>query len=216
MKTHNYEIELMTPQQTDKEVIFNEAQSTIDSFCGSTVFGVSEVAPDKPEVGTKYLLVGKNKRNHICYCPDINSGWKYLPPKPGMMIYIRHLNNFYIFENDAWTLAALKYVEPEIPNKFTGIENDCSFKIIHKISYLYLSNNCKLSFTDIAYSEFTVIIKQNVGASYNLTWPENIIWPKKIPHKVTAKPNSIDAIAFCRLAESDRFLARVVEVGYEQ
>ena len=56
MKTYNYGIDLMIPMQINRDIVFNEALLTIDSFCNSIVISFIDRKPSNPVIREKYIL----------------------------------------------------------------------------------------------------------------------------------------------------------------
>ena len=56
MKTTCFNMDLMVPNQINKDVIFNESLLKIDNFLNSTVNGFIEDIPDNPGIGEKYII----------------------------------------------------------------------------------------------------------------------------------------------------------------
>jgi hypothetical protein len=102
MKTYNYEIDLMLPMQANKEILFNEAQLKMDSFCNSSVISFIDNVPGTSVVGEKYILSSGDKAGFICYCTDLSKGWQLLEAKRGMLMFVYQENNFFIFDNNLW------------------------------------------------------------------------------------------------------------------
>lgn len=223
MKTHHYNIDLMVPMQTDKEILFNEAQVKIDSFCNASVRGFIAHAPDTaPVVGDKYILSAGTNSGYICYCANLSKGWQMLEPQIGMIIFVCEANSFFIFNNDnKWLKViganredAAQYEAQATPNRFIGINGQ--FTIPATIGYipLYLNDNCAINTEQVQCNQFTIILKQNYATLYTIEWSQNLMWQNKTPHQITKKANVMDIISFYRIVETQYFAAVVVAQGY--
>ncbi|WPY01362.1 DUF2793 domain-containing protein [Candidatus Trichorickettsia mobilis] len=220
MKTHHYNIDLMTPMQTDKEILFNEALLKIDSFCNSTVRNFIQQLPEAMIVGDKYILAFGENEGDICYCADLAKGWQLLKAKAGMIVFVCEENSFFIFGYDhRWskvTTAAQAAREHEViaDNNFIGIADQFTLPAATKYISLYLNGNCTILLDQVQIHKFTIILKQNYTTSYRITWSQNILWPQHHPHQITVQTNAMDIISFYRIVETQSFAAVVVGQGY--
>ena len=58
MQTTNFNIDLMIPNQINKDVIFNESLITIDEFLKFTIDGFIDSKDEQIEIGKKYIITG--------------------------------------------------------------------------------------------------------------------------------------------------------------
>lgn len=99
MKTHYYDIDLMVPQQTNKEVLLNEALLKLDNFCNNAVIDfIDSIPASSPKSGEKYILSDEQALHQICYCLDSSNGWQVLQPKTGMIVFVIRKNSFFVFD----------------------------------------------------------------------------------------------------------------------
>ncbi|WP_316353912.1 hypothetical protein [Candidatus Trichorickettsia mobilis] len=220
MKTHHYNIDLMTPMQTDKEILFNEALLKIDSFCNSTVRNFIEQLPDTLVVGDKYILAFGENEGDICYCADLAKGWQLLKARAGMIIFVSEENSFFIFGYEhRWfkvTTAVQAAREHEViaDSNFIGIAEQFTLPATIKYISLYLNDNCAIILDQMQTDQFTIILKQNYSVSYQITWPQNILWQQRQSHQISSQTNAMDIISFYRIVETQSFAAVVVGQGY--
>lgn len=220
MKTHYYDIDLMLPQQINKEILFNEALLKIDSLCNLTVLDfIDEVPSTNPNAGEKYILSSGENSHNICYYLSSSKDWQMLQPKKGMMIFVILKNSFFIF-NEQW--QEVNFVEKNIcltassiGRGFLGINGEFSIPPDKKYIYLYLNGNSVIKLSSIKLNKITVIIKQNFEHGFKLDWSGNILWNNKTTHEISATPNVTDIITFYKLPETDYFLAEIVGKNYQ-
>ena len=215
MKTYNYGIDLMIPMQINRDIVFNEALLTIDSFCNSIVISFIDRKPSNPVIGEKYILTEGENINHICYCNNLSKGWQLLKAQDGMIIFIYKENSFFIFQQNEWN--SLNMTGKNEVSKEVFKSTDTQFEIPRNQEYLYLylylNNNCTISLTKTR--EVTVILKQNNNNIYKISWPDNILWKNKMIHKMTETTNAIDIIKFYPLIETEHFLGEIIGQDYQ-
>jgi hypothetical protein len=223
MKTHNYNIDLMTPQQINKEVLFNESIITLDSFCNSVITDFTKHLPTDPQVDQKYIISSGDNAGYIYYCPHPSKGWHLLKPHVGMIMFVQKKNSFYIFENHTWKMVSLGDVitqttQNDLLNEtesFKSVANKFEIPLESQNLYLYLNGNCQFDFSKSKSRESTIIIKQHYQNTFKTIWPNNILWKNKAPHQMTVTANSIDIIKFYQLVETKHFLAEIVGQDYK-
>lgn len=229
MKTYNYEIELMVPNQSGKEVIFNEAQLKMDILSSPSVIGITDHVPSRPVAGEKYILKSLDQMNdHIVYCLDGSKGWQFLPPKEGMIKFICNAGSFVIFQNNVWqkitfasapeatstTTLPSPYNPVGNEEHFIGIEGKFIASELSDYFYLYVNNECVIDLSLVKVRELTMIIKQNYTRSFNISWSHNILWPEKRALNVSQNPNAMDIVKFYRLPETEHLIAEVIGQNY--
>lgn len=223
MKTTCFNMDLMVPNQINKDVVFNESLLKIDSFLNSTVNGFIEDIPDNLEIGEKYIITSGKYTDHICYMSHESKGVQYFLPKQGMLVFSLKTHNFLLYISNQWQEIQLNsYNEsnaniaiPSIDKNFTDINELFEAPADKSYLYLYLNGNTTLGFEQITIPELTIMIKQCYNASYALTWPENIIWENKAPHTMTKAPNATDLIKLYQLPETKHFLGKIIAQNYQ-
>jgi hypothetical protein len=212
MKTHNYNIDLITPMQIDKDIVFNEALLMLDNFCNSTVVSFIATLPSVPAIGKKYILSAGENIGRICYCSNLSKGWQLLAPQDDMVMFVHKENNFFIFEQNGWKSIDILQNNAASQKAFIGIDTHFVVPRYQKSLYLYLNNNCTINFTES--QEVTLILKQNTNSIYQLSYSNNIRWKDKVPHKMTENINAIDIIKFYPLIETNDLLAEIIGQNY--
>jgi hypothetical protein len=225
MKTHNYQVSLMTPLQTDKEIIFNEAQVKWDSFCCSSILDFIEHRPQDPITGQKYILSNPEEKGDIIYCTHTSQGWQKLSPKHGTIMFVLSLGKFFVFgdQNEWLQVDKAPYSERKdsssdnqnpLNTKFLGIAGEFTIPSDTNTLALYLNGDCKIEISELRFTHITLIIKQHYLKSYFIEWMSGILWAQNSPHKITSTPNSVDIIQFFPMPETKHFLGTVLGKDY--
>ena len=224
MLTHNYCLDLMLPSQVNKDVVFNEAITKIDSFCNFAINSFEGGVPAFLNVGAMHIICEGDHAMSICYCPSEAAGWKIQKPKKGMVFFVRSENKLFYFTGSQWeAVEALSdrtssspSIEAEIVvPKILGIAGHVNVPAGHSKLWLYMSGDGKLDLGSATTNTLTVIIKQNHQKSFNLTVVGNILWKDKKAFQVSQKPNTFDMLRFHKISESDHWIPEVVCQGYE-
>jgi hypothetical protein len=228
MLTNNYGMDLMTPSQASKDVVFNEAITKLDSFCNIVISSFESTIPTTLSAGAVHILNNGTYVNAICYCPSTIAGWKIQAPKKGMVFFVYNENAFFYFEGAKWekldiTAVATSAIgsstsvgsETMIVPKITGVSG--YFTIPSGISkiWIYMSANSKVDINSATTNTITLLIKQHYQSAQNLEFVGNILWKDKTPYKISSKPNAIDIIRFHKISETDHWIAEIVGQGYE-
>lgn len=208
MKTNNYQFDLMHQGQEQKDVIYNETVLKIDSMLNLNVLSLKEAPPQIMTYGEKYLITGGDHKNKICYFAHESKGTQYISPQNNMIIYLMSDDCFMKFTENEWQ-KTITIAE----QKFVGTSNDFVISGGADQYCLYLSGNTSLTLN--ATRSFLLIIKQNHQNIFDIKWPDNILWPKKLAAKITDKINAIDCFRFHKLPESNHFLAEVLGQNYK-
>ena len=205
-------MDLMVPNQVNKDVVFNESLLTIDNFLGSTLNGFIDNVPENLTAGEKYIITIGDHKNHICYKAHESKGITYFIPQKGALFFLLENRNFVLYNGDTWEYIQLN---SSGNNDFTTIDD--IFNVPNHIQhlYLYLNNDTTLNFEQVTIPEITIIIKQCYNASKNLIWPDNILWQNKIPHKITQTPNATDIIKLYRLPKTTHFLGTITGQNFQ-
>ena len=113
MKTRYLDIDLMTPNQASKDVLFNSAITKIDVMSNCLVEDVkfSDINTDELKAKYKYLLLksldSENSSeiemgNTIAYYSKITNNWQYVPIKNCFMVIVRKKFCIGFFSGKKW------------------------------------------------------------------------------------------------------------------
>lgn len=215
METKNYKFELMHQGQDHKDLVYNESILKLDANVNLTVLNFVENAPGTVSYGDRFIITseGENK-NKICYFAHPDKGVQYLSPHNNMFVFMVKDNCFARFHENRWHKINFAPDLPTPSTAFTGIRDEFVIPSNKDLHYLFLENRARLNFTEINKESFTIIIKQNHQATYQITWPENILWPGGVATQITATSNSIDLFRFYKLPETGHFIAEIVHQDY--
>ncbi len=230
MKTRNYDINLMTPGQSDKETYFNQAMVKLDNLINLSAQKLVKQAPTTLKVGERYILSGANDKSMVCYSTDSSGRVETITAPEGTTCYVKEENCFYIVEEQKWkkldgvvngnpgVITEATKLPTDLVNKeekFFGINEKYELPVDSKNLYLYMNGDCELDFQKIKNREFTIIIKQNWQKTFKLTWPYNVLWANKVTHKLTMTANAIDMVKFYYLIETQHFIAEIIGQNYQ-
>jgi len=226
MLTNNYGLDLMLPSQTNKDVVFNEAITKIDSFCNFAVNSFEGNIPSSLNVGAMHIICEGDHAMSICYCPSEAAGWKIQKPKKGMVFFVRSENKLFYFNGAQW--EAVKASEGDlsmiqtvgvgyefIAPKTSSLAGHVNVLAGQCKLWLYMSGDGKLDLGSATTNTLTVIIKQNHQKGCSLEFGGNILWKDKKPFQIFQKVNAMDIIRFHKISETDHWIAEVVGQGYE-
>jgi hypothetical protein len=110
MKTKAFALDLMVPNQTHKDIVFNESMLTIDQFLNISVKGFIKNVPKTLNVGDKLIISTGSKKDHICFLLHKSKKIELLKPINGMVVFSTKHSCFYLYD-DKWIKI---YIEPEI------------------------------------------------------------------------------------------------------
>ncbi len=101
-KTFNYNIQLMSPLQTNKEILFNESMSKIDSICNYAITDFITSVSNPPLDNNRYILSEEPYKNCISYNDNLHGIWQYISPQENMIIFVIKHNCFFLFQDSVW------------------------------------------------------------------------------------------------------------------
>ena len=224
MLTNNYGFDLMTPSQANKDVVFNEAITKLDSFCNFSINSFEAHVPYALTPGSMHILAEGDHAMAICYCPSEAAGWKIQKPKKGMVFFVRSENKLFYFDGAKWepvvaseggaVVASAAGAEMIAP-KTTGLAGHVNVPAGQSKMWLYMSGDGKLDLGSATTNTLTVIIKQNYQKQCNIEFVGNVLWKDKKLFQVTQKINAMDIVRFHKISETDHWIAEVVGQGYE-
>jgi hypothetical protein len=220
MQSFNHNIELMTPGQVGKDLIFNEAMLKLDGFCNHAIKGFVEEPPEEFTIGDKYIINQGQMKNSICYIFSQSSGWQFLQAKEGMVFFCQQLNQMILFDGKEWqktqaSSSAQQALKIEEQNKFIPISGEFMLNADASYLLLYMSENATLNLSNVKLDKLTLIIKQNYQNAFELNWLGKILWYQNTPHQLTQKANHFDVLEFYNMHETNHLIAKVICAGYQ-
>ena len=227
-KTNNFKINLMLPDQAQKDIVFNESMILIDQFLKNTIDGFKDKMPDSISIGEKFIIKNGDNKNKICFLSHDSKQIALLDPTQNTLVFVKEEQCFFIFDHNNWTQVNLsgtttstkndqstKPTLHALPNNFTGIEKEYNLPLDMANHYLYLSNNCIVKLVgDAKISEITILIKQHWQKVSNITWPSNILWENQKKHIITQTKNTMDIVKIFYLPESQHFLGKIISQNH--
>lgn len=226
MQTPNFNIDLMTPMQFDREIIFNEAILKLDNFCNIVIKAIVDSKPEVPAIGDKYIIKSGPNINQIYFCSDLAKGWQNFIPKHSIIAFILKENCFYLFDNNKWqkidvpssqgsqNSSSATQSTASIPS-FKGVKGNLVLDSNVTHSYLYLDDNITLNINNLKSPEVTFIIKQNFNNIFKINWPSNVLWQARAVHKMSEVRNAIDLIKMFKMAETNHFIGHIIGQNYQ-
>lgn len=237
MKTINYDINLMVPGQSgNNEIAFNEAIAKIDNFLNIVIKGFVQAPPDNLSINEKYIITDGQYVNNICYIADAAKNIEYMKVQNSMIFFVLEENSFFMYESGAWKKLSSASENSSSENTAPSLAPSAiseSVKLLsgdekfHGMSeyyeapkdpdylYLYINSDVEMNFDQLKTHQVTILIKQHYQASFNLTWPGNILWKNKEAHQMTKTPNAMDIVRLYRLIESNHFIGEIIGQGYQ-
>lgn len=222
MQSFNYNIKFMTPQQLNKDLVFNEAILKLDGFCSHAIKGFVDAVPQEFVIGDKYIINQGQMKNNICYIFSQSSGWQFLSPKEGMVFFCSELGQMILFDGQEWqkiqSLNAEQQAMPQAAlseDKFISIAGDFLPDPWASNLCLYMSQDATLDISKMKSSRLTLIIKQNYQETFELSWQGQILWKDKSPHQITQKTNHFDVLEFYKICQTNHFIAKIIGTAYQ-
>lgn len=211
MKTPNLSLDLFTPHQTNKEVLLNESLLTMDQLLTNSVQGLireDDLAGLDVQDNVRYIITEGEHQHHIALYINITSGWQFIMPQNGMTLFIQNAHKWFYFKDSWHPVVEVGGIDFENANGDLLIAPDTSTK------YYYLTDNTDIAFTPNHVDAFTLIIKQNDTALFDVNWHANILWNNGSPH-ITQTLNRIDVFRFIPLPETGHILAEIIGQNYQ-
>lgn len=223
MKTNYFNLDLMVPNQANKDIVYNESIFKIDTFLNLSVTSFIEQKPAQLEPLQKYVISTGPDKNKICYSKGPTGIIELFTPYEGMILYFLKENSFFIFSKDTWSQtsqtvsASGLQAQPSSPVEiaFTGISKKFTPPSNQDICYLYMDGESEIDMFNSKNILLTFVIKQHYQNTYGIKWSSNILWPQKNPHIMTAIPNSMDIVKLYKLPETNNFLAEIINQNYQ-
>ena len=100
METKNLQIQLMTQNQVNKEVVFNEAVNLIDHFINKAIKAFTVSLPLTPNEGDIYIIRNNEFEEKIYYFAA--GAWGAIAPKENMLFFIIEEQAFFCFHENKW------------------------------------------------------------------------------------------------------------------
>lgn len=226
MKTHNYMLDLMRPNQMNKDILFNETIIKIDNFLNMSIDDFVDQIPKKSNERKIYIISSGAEKNNIYYTNYDNRTYHIIKAQEGMCFFVVSKQRFYLFTKNGWIAVVesslgssapnlSSALEQEVQEKFFALAGESEISSKNITQCYYLDNNSLLNLGKNTPAHFTVIIKQNATKSRSLLWSTNIIWQEKTPHNMSATLNAIDMISFYKLPESEHFIGHIIAQNYQ-
>lgn len=95
-------MDLMIPNQANKDVVFNESLLVIDNFLNLTINGFSDIIPDNLKSGEKYIITNGEHKDHICYKTHESKNIEYFIPSPGTLFFLIETHDFMLYNGNDW------------------------------------------------------------------------------------------------------------------
>lgn len=243
MKTRGYDLDMLTPNNSNKDYTYNENITKIDCLMDMSALDFVDSVPSSFPAGSKYIITNGEKQNQICYKTNDQKPPLFLKPLPGKVLFVLAQECFYRFDGENWKEIAAKSLSGSITGtdsgsaggeykmpenmavgaatllsgneKFSGIEGEYYAPHDYEFLHLYVSNDVQVNLDKVQTRLVTFIIKQHYQTVKKFNWPDNILWQNKTPHKLTAKANATDIVRIYRLVETNHFLGEIVGQDYQ-
>lgn len=104
-ETSNLKLPLLVYNQAGKEITHNEALIIIDAMLNNGVIDFVTTPPETPGIGSSYIIKAtatdafEEKENRIAF---YNSGWKFIEPKTGCILWVNSESKLYVFNDTTW------------------------------------------------------------------------------------------------------------------
>lgn len=221
MKTKNLGFELIDPHTANKEILHNELAAVIDTLYGRAIEQIFDTQPESSKLDQNKLFAFKKDNKYFFYY-HLN-GWRISPIAEDMVLYIKNLKIFAIF-NDNSLKNALDITLPESKDskpantsnnlKFEGISGKQKKIITTNYCCWYLAEDAEISI-DMQVAEATILIKQHASnlKKLNFTNPKiNIGKDYNGPTSV----NRMDLISIYKLPETEHLLLhpKIINISY--
>jgi hypothetical protein len=216
MKTTNFSMDLMVPSQLGKDIVFNESLLKIDSFMNCSVSDFIDHKPEQLNMGEKFIISNGEHKNKICYKPLESKTVLLHEPKLGMLVFVIRGNFFLIFSNNGWEKVAIsgaRSLEP-ILDRFIDMDKKFLLSPMHSYHYLYLNTDTEICIEQKMQPEISIIIKQSANGTFNIKWPDFILWEQKHLHIMTPSQNSMDLIKLYQLPESKHLFGKIIAQNF--
>ncbi|MDX2050313.1 MAG: hypothetical protein SFT93_03995 [Rickettsiaceae bacterium] len=234
MKTINLKLDLIRPDQHNKEVFFNENLSVIDNFISTVIYDFVDTTPSDEFKDKKFIMRNGPNINKICFCPHRNKDWRYLDPYEGMIFFFVRDKSFIIFLDGEWrenyyklselreageSVAPMQQAfEPahgmreKVPDKFEVASGE--YIVNKKISFLYLQDRVRIRLLPARFSVVELIIKQNNAKICEIYYDAPIITKDRLPYFASRTKNNMDYLRLIKLPETDHYLAESIINDY--
>lgn len=110
--TPRFELPLISPGQSQKELLHNEALQSLDVLVGTAVEGLPLAAPPaSPVVGNCYLVAASptgawaGKAHHLA--AYTSGGWRFIAPRDGLSAYVKSNGSTAAYRGGAWVIGDL-------------------------------------------------------------------------------------------------------------
>ncbi len=208
MKTQHLKMDLIMPEQINKEVFFNENLCILDSFSNISVHSFVPAINEDCKKNTKYIIAEGVSKNKIAFCPSQNKNWKFIDPAEGMILFCYELKQLVYFDGDEWVFVdESRNFTREVGDAQCHFESARGVLLVTKaLSYIYLDDDCELVIESPNDAVVEIIIKQNHQNIFNIKFSSNILWASSTQYQPPTSPNAINYLRFIRLPETCHYL----------
>ena len=216
MKTANIDLPLLVPHQTNKEVLINEAMLSIDQFLTNSVMSfiaIDELDTVAGDHNQRFIISDGVEKGKIACFIDSLSCWKFFMPKVGMVLFIMSEASWFTY-GSSWQRVE-DIAQSRVAPQFITIAGDVLLQPVFHPIYLFLNGNVHIDFKLGFNLPFTVIIKQNHEAVYEVAWQERVLWNTDAEFQVTQVSNRLDIVRFYPIPETDHLLAEIIGRNYQ-
>lgn len=221
MKTTLFQMNLMVPNQLNKDLIFNESLMTIDKFLNNTVDGTFADTPPTLEAGKKYIITGGEHKDKICFKLHESREIEFLMPQNGTMFFSLESGSFMLYRNNRWEQISLNSpaasatasaASRAASNNLRFVDTNREFRATENkpFYYLYVNDHSALLFDRLTEPEITIVLKQAHNATHQIVWQYSVIWEQGAPHFLSETPNSMDIVKLFKLPEGDHFIGKTI------
>lgn len=111
--TERLSLPMLVAGQSQKEIFHNEALQLLDILVAAAVEEAEQNDPPaSPTAGTCYLVGASPTGEWSQFAHHVaaftSSGWRFIPPRPGMVLFVRATGTFATHGSAAWDIGTLK------------------------------------------------------------------------------------------------------------
>jgi hypothetical protein len=111
--TPRLKLPFISPGQAQKELLHNEALQRLDMLVAGSVEEPPRVSPpSQPQLGQCYLVGAGASDDWAgfddCLAAYTEGGWRFVPGREGMAVYVRSLGMFAIYDATGWQVGPVR------------------------------------------------------------------------------------------------------------
>lgn len=209
MKTKNYSLDLLLPEEINKEVFLNENIAKIDTFLNMSISDFVLSPPAEDMKSNLFIITAGDNKNKILYSLTESSPWEYMDPIKNMIIYLISHNSFYLYNGTDWDI--LSSLSNTVPETFSGSDEEVIIK--KQTNYYYLTQNTKFCIKDYKFTTIDFLLKQNAESIFEVEFDVPILW-KDDEYISSRVVNNFDYIRLLNLPETDHFFGEIVKSNF--